>query len=276
MEANAGDSCFKCPKCSKVFAAKLTVWNHMKKCNDNFEINCEVCAVVCRGKNGLSNHMRAHQVVKCGKCDQEFNTNYMKQHMEVCQETEPNFKCDICSYKTLYKQNIVRHKVKCGKKESNLLCEKCNICINENIWEQHRADHEAKEDQVKCAEYKAETICTQKCIFCEQMFATAWNLNRHVKRKHINGAFQTPPKIKENYKCDQCDYFAVKPANLKRHQEQKHTSSQSRATTYRKRKCEFNESEDYMRKKVLKTNTENFIETTQIEKIMCKETRNDM
>ena len=64
MEAD--ESILQCPKCHKNFKTKLSVWNHMRNCDDNFEIKCDTCEVVCRGKIGLMNHKKIHKVSKWG------------------------------------------------------------------------------------------------------------------------------------------------------------------------------------------------------------------
>ena len=71
----------------------------MKKLDDDFEINCDTCEVLCRGKKGLLNRKRTHKV------------------MEDCQK--PELKYAICSFQSIYKQNVVKHGENCGKKESS-------------------------------------------------------------------------------------------------------------------------------------------------------------
>lgn len=209
---------FKCEKCPHVTKYKSNLVLHSKRCGKNKLIKpvnifqCDLCPVSSNKKSSLRKHMHVHNKLRpfaCLECGQKFknkaglarHTGRMKelqclpckfeckcfyalvQHQKA-HGSNIKFKCDQCSYNTISKVRLLRHKRLHVKKLSCESCEKkfsypCDL-------KNHQMTH-------RHGIYKNLSNVSYHCAECGKMFATIKSLKQHSQLVH------------ENLKA-QCDY----------------------------------------------------------------------
>ena len=78
---------------------KLSLLQHLRKCDDGRDSKCEVCGEIIKGKMKLTSHKRVHQKIECAECGMEMPVGSLNDHMKCHQMKSPmktDIKCIIC------------------------------------------------------------------------------------------------------------------------------------------------------------------------------------
>ena len=185
----------KCKICSSKFNSEWELSEHMKNFKHKSLI-CQICSKQLSNYTTYRNHMKFHEnPVKCSYCDKKLSTEFSKKlHEKTHVDVDPQFKCNICSAKFVYKQSLNRHL----RKHSGEKPHKCRYCSStfaeKYVLQNHELTHSGDRDT--------------KCPHCPKMF-TKIGIKRHVREVHL--------EIKP-FKCDSCDKTFPSRSKLKIHE----------------------------------------------------------
>ena len=159
---------------------------------------CPICEVEI---SCLKTHKRHHMIVMCKDCKVIMSLYKIQSHLCVNNE----YHCSLCSYKTNIEKNYSYH-VKSVHNPEQVKCHLCDQMFkNERLVMIHKA--------------KAHD-CRYPCHQCEKVFSLMKNLNRHIKKIHVNPTVRkkrVTKKMKKEHKCEFCPYKTKFFSNLKRH-----------------------------------------------------------
>ncbi|KAG5667164.1 hypothetical protein PVAND_015161 [Polypedilum vanderplanki] len=103
---------FRCIKCNASFTAKEDLLAHVDTHEKSFK--CSICEQEFSHNFRLQEHLLLHKdtnAFTCKICDKKFSRNdVLNQHIRLYHsKSSKNFKCDVCNYETLVKQNFEKH-----------------------------------------------------------------------------------------------------------------------------------------------------------------------
>lgn len=175
---------FKCVKCPKTFATKLSLYSHSQT---HIFKNCKICDKTITSKH-LTRHMRnVHRTVgsfSCAKCNKMFKnqTHFNRhKHHQMIQHTKDRifkFNCDRCDFTTNALFNIKNHENVHKKRDerrrlmpNGFDCRKCDAIFK---TKENRNEHERRVH----ATHKL------KCEMCGNLFKGIGSLKAHSKKFH--------------------------------------------------------------------------------------------
>ena len=79
----------QCHICGINKQEKLSLIEHLRKCDDGRQSKCEDCGKIFTGKLKLKSHRRIHLKTECGECGMEMPFGSMNDHMKTHQ-MKPN------------------------------------------------------------------------------------------------------------------------------------------------------------------------------------------
>lgn len=163
---------FFCSYCSKGFAKKQQLQNHIKTHTQEKNFICIVCNKTFVHKQQLSNHEKTHTGKKdfeCAFCNKRF---ILKQQMQIHMKThtgEKNFECSMCGKRFITKQQLQNHvNSHLGVKPFT-----CSVCGKNFAHKQQLTRHETRHNRQ-----------THFCVECNLKFKGNKLLVAHIKEVH--------------------------------------------------------------------------------------------
>ncbi|XP_011560403.3 zinc finger protein 709 [Plutella xylostella] len=200
---------------------------------------CTECDYVTKHRHALKSHVagkHSNVTLECNFC--EYETKYTTslhrhtkmQHKDVINETSAqipkSFKCELCSYQSFFKQNLMSHL----KRHVTHACNMCSYeCTEQSALSKHMEEHSKvdtyqglefihvqsvkmeKQDEIKPElDYENKTKKSEKKLQCEHCeYSTTYkNALKIHQRKH---------DTVEPTKCDHCEYTTKYPTSMRRH-----------------------------------------------------------
>ena len=114
-----------CDICPFETIIKINLTKHIKSIHLNEKdcYQCNICDYQATYKSNLSRHVkRIHQknenIIICTECNKLLQKCSLPQHMKLFHSKEQiQYKCNICTYKTIHQQNLQSH---CNRIHKNL------------------------------------------------------------------------------------------------------------------------------------------------------------
>lgn len=174
---------YSCPLCSKTFAHKSQVLQHMVSHSGTKPHTCHVCSKSYSQKGSLTQHMRTHSGERpyaCVTCGKTFIIKAMlMQHVRVHTGEKPHI-CSVCGKAFIYKESLVVHlRIHTGEKPY-----KCSVCNNSYTQSHHLKGH--------MLTHTGEKPFT--CSFCEKAYKNRVDLRFHCQRVHQVNISKRPTK----------------------------------------------------------------------------------
>ena len=105
---------YNCNICQYQATQKSNLSSHIKSVHFKERFPCKICDYEATGKGHLSRHVKnVHQKsenVNCTECNKSIQRGGLTQHMKIFHTGEQTqFKCNICTFETIYKYNLYMH-----------------------------------------------------------------------------------------------------------------------------------------------------------------------
>lgn len=167
------DKKFKCQNCNKKFLTKHFLEKHLKptnrySCFKTKDFSCKMCGKVFKTTSHFNQHLRSHaEPVQCPICKEFFSTNSIRHQIEIheTENTEPKFKCQVCSQKFFFKERLTCH-LRTHTKPFE--CDVCGQNLKSKFQLQTHFDYHLSSSSLKCQE-------------CQIVFTAASSLKKHLK-----------------------------------------------------------------------------------------------
>ena len=106
----------QCHICGINKMEKLSLLQHLRKCDDGRDSKCEECGKIFKGKMKLTSHKRVHQKIYCVECGMEMPVGSLNDHMK-CHKMKPNqvLFCEKCPFETTKKSNFKKTSINLSK-----------------------------------------------------------------------------------------------------------------------------------------------------------------
>lgn len=161
-----------CSYCSKGFAKKQQLQNHIKTHTQEKNFQCTTCNKTFVHKQQLTNHEKTHSGVKDFECEMCGKRFILKQQMQIHLKThtgEKNFGCEMCEKKFITKQQLQNHvNSHLGVKRFT-----CSVCGKNFAHKQQLTRHES-----------GHMLQTHFCVECNLKFAGTKRLAKHRNEVH--------------------------------------------------------------------------------------------
>ena len=124
-----------CMICGREYNSEEKLEKHQKLVHEIKLLECTEYSTKCGTQLKFNNHMRIHRkkTINCKVCNEEYPVGSINWHMKSKHEEQSIdatvHRCDMCTYETDRKGNLLRHKINClrEKKEDEVLsC--CDVC----------------------------------------------------------------------------------------------------------------------------------------------------
>lgn len=195
---------------------------------------CDLCNFESKYKDGVESHKkRMHEnpedrtLYSCDKCDKQYTrpqalNNHKKTEHAIGITANDWFKCDTCDYKTIYKQQLQIHGLRCAP-DVNATVYKCTHCNQyETLVEKDLTMHLKRVHQIGKAlkEYMCGVDTTTNGVdtVCEYKTTDIANLKRHKQAIHNIDV--------QLFSCTECNLQFKQKANLEKHVREKHASEE--------------------------------------------------
>ncbi|XP_063543964.1 zinc finger protein OZF-like isoform X2 [Cydia strobilella] len=182
---------YTCDTCSKQFAKKLNLINHMKVHNKGKIYSCEVCNSEFKRFKQLVVHKRVHKGEKpfsCEICNKRFReTSSLIVHNRIHTGEKP-FSCEICNKRFTQKRCLLSHKLTHAVDAAKAYT--CSVCNKGFTQKGNLVAHTRVHTREK----------PFHCEICKKQFGQQSSLIHHM-RTHVEG------KLGRNYKyaCKLCN-----------------------------------------------------------------------
>nr|CAI5870417.1 unnamed protein product [Callosobruchus analis] len=220
---------------------------------------CTKCTYKTTRSSHFRDHMATHPelaaICRCTYCDKTFprktllNNHITKKHPDFIASVSCKVhECTKCTYKTTRSSYLKDHMAKHPELADNCVFCRCTYCnktfasktvLNEHITKKHPdfiASVSCKVHECTKCSFKTTRICNLKkhmvvhpelagnrifnrCIYCDETFASKLSLNDHITKKHPDFIASVSSKIHE---CTKCTYKTTRSSNFRDHMAKHH------------------------------------------------------
>ncbi|XP_069672507.1 uncharacterized protein [Periplaneta americana] len=207
---------YQCETCSMGFAAKATLQEHMRACQNHSgkesQHECPECGKIFSRPGQLKLHLRSHtgeEAYTCLVCKQGFQTaqDYNDHVQTACYQARPSecdgatrtFKCTYCDHTSTSRANMTRH-LALHTERRRFVCDQCGAAFHA---------HTTLKDHCACVHSQQRLF---RCSTCSKTFKLQSDLRRHVRSHSDTRPFQ----------CQHCSQAYKRASHLRRHEEATH------------------------------------------------------
>lgn len=200
---NSKTKTINCIICSKIFATKFKLTQHMRTLHHKVHLLCEICKKVFKTKENLAQHQRSHtgeRPYKCKICHKRFNhSSYINIHMRTHTKEKP-YLCNQCDAGFISKSKLTAH----IKNHQNIRPHACDLCEKTfrtpaDLRDHHRSEHTSDrpfECSICDATFAKQKLLLQhnylhseskrfQCRYCPKAFSQSAGRHGHEKRNHL-------------------------------------------------------------------------------------------
>ena len=189
------------------------------------------------------NHLRKLKTEGAFKCTEYnciFSTNHkqsLKNHIECEHKGILKFKCNICEYRSYYKNQVKIHQKSIShlEKKVKILRIDCTFCEEDTPHKEHSNDVRSVRaiPIIKKEKTQNEEQGCYKCLEpeCDRVTYFKSELEEHFQSEHATH---------HRYKCNLCDYKAFNTTYVKSHQSTKHFGEEAKVIGIGCTPCEEN------------------------------------
>ena len=172
-----GCKTYDCKECNFATMNKVNFYNHMLKHRETEPLSCPNCDYITFYKGNFEIHSRFHveneeELKKCLKCEfmSESGKEGMIEHLKRHMTDEHLFKCDVCSYSSVYKSRLTRHKMT----HTGIKPYSCPFCEYTAMYKTSLRDHMTKHTGDR----------PHQCPHCPFKGLYKSSLHKHMKKQH--------------------------------------------------------------------------------------------
>ncbi|XP_053289288.1 zinc finger protein ZFAT isoform X2 [Pleuronectes platessa] len=201
----------KCPYCDSYFLRKSREFKQHIWAHEGLKpFLCSLCEYTGRSKSNLKSHMNRHNTERphlCDLCGKKFKSKVtLKCHRQSHTKEGKRFQCSECDFAAVSKPSLLRHKEQHSQFKP-FRCAHCRYSCNLTgpLKRHYSLKHpEQKYENAGTGLPTADALKQQggkKCPDCDFVYGTKWELNRHMKNKHIQRVetWETGETIEAHY-----------------------------------------------------------------------------
>ncbi|XP_034467481.1 zinc finger protein ZFAT-like isoform X1 [Hippoglossus hippoglossus] len=185
----------KCPYCDSYFLRKSRDFKQHIWAHEGLKpFLCSLCDYAGRSKSNLKSHLNRHNTEKphlCDLCGKKFKSKVtLKSHRQSHTKEGKRFQCSECDFTSVSKPALLRHKEQHAQFKP-FRCAHCRYSCNLTgpLKRHYSLKHpDQKYENAGTGLPNADALKQQggkKCPDCDFVYGTKWELNRHMKSKHI-------------------------------------------------------------------------------------------
>ena len=200
-----------CPKCSKQLGHKHTLKSHLKICQTNIQLKCEICNRAFKTPSGVRNHkMSEHSNeynFQCELCEDRFKIKEnLQRHIKVNHAPKGSYQCPHCRKPYEVKFMLTKHSKICRKGPRGQKIFQCDLCLKN-----FRSAEAVKRHKNSFHEGLRNFACTE----CDKTYTDHTPLRKHIQTAHTE---------KGSFECKECKKTFDKAVKLDAHNYRSHVT----------------------------------------------------